>query len=176
MRFTGDIWKNHPCCVVVMKEDLIQSRPVFTQKVINAVTRAQLWATANREEAARMLGSEGKGYLPAPTPVVSRVFTGYANIPEYAGTAIRHPEWGVERIGFQPYPYPSATRFILSEMRKTLMEGNTDFLKRLDPDHVVTDLVSYDFVKRAVTAVGGPGKFEIMNYDHPWDREETVEI
>ncbi|MCP4688795.1 MAG: ABC transporter substrate-binding protein, partial [Desulfobacterales bacterium] len=37
MRFTGDIWKNHPCCVVVMHENTIRSRPAFTQKVVNAI-------------------------------------------------------------------------------------------------------------------------------------------
>ncbi len=31
MRFTGDIWKNHPCCVVVMNEKLTSSNPIFTQ-------------------------------------------------------------------------------------------------------------------------------------------------
>lgn len=180
MRFTGDIWKNHPCCMVVMNEMLTREKPVFTQKVVNAVVRAQLWTMNNRAEAAKILSLEGGGYLPASENVLKRVFTAYADLPEYGKgnipQAIKHPEWGIERIDFQPYPYPSATRFIIEEMRETRMEGDTRFLKALRADDAVRDLVSYTFVKKAITAVGGPGKFEQLNYENPWDREEVVRL
>ncbi|QTA90373.1 ABC transporter substrate-binding protein [Desulfonema magnum] len=180
MRFTGDIWKNHPCCVVVMNENLVRSRPVFTQKVINAIVRAQLWILNNRAEAARILSIDGNKYLPAPEKILLRVFTGYDNLAIYGkGTvprAIRHPEWNIGRIGFQPYPYPSATRFIVKEMARTLMEGNTAFLKRLDPDGVAKDLVDYTFVKKAIANVGGPEKFDAISIENPWEREEVFDL
>lgn len=180
MRFTGDIWKNHPCCVVVMNENLTRSRPVFTQKVINAVVRAQQWTTENPEEAARLLGPEGGNYLPAPEPVLRRVFTDYANIPEYTAgdppRPIHHPEWNIGRIGFQPYPYPSATRFILSELSRARVEGETGFLRELDADFAVRDLMDDQFVKRAIQVAGWPRKFDGPDFASPWVREEVVEI
>jgi NitT/TauT family transport system substrate-binding protein len=179
MRFTGDMWKNHPCCVIVMAESLVRSEPVFVQKVINAIVRAQAWATDNPGAAATLLSREGQGYLPTSEDVLKRVFTGY-DLATYGGKngpkAIRHPEWKVGRIGFQPYPYPSASRFIVSRMQSTLMEGDTAFLKDLDPDRVATDLVDETFVKKAIDAVGGPGRFAPIDLTRPWDREETIDI
>jgi NitT/TauT family transport system substrate-binding protein len=179
MRFTGDIWKNHPCCVVVMTENITRSQPVFTQKVINAIVRAQLWMTKNPGKAAKVLSRDGGKYLPLPEKVLLRVFTQYdfSAYGKGAGPkAIRHPRWDIGRIGFQPYPYPSATRFIVKEMGHTLMEGDTSFLKRLDAEFVVKDLVDDSFVKKAIADVGGPGQFHAINIEHPWDREEVIEL
>jgi NitT/TauT family transport system substrate-binding protein len=179
MRFTGDIWKNHPCCVVVMNEMVSRSRPVFTQKVINAIVRAQLWTSNNLAEAANLLGREGMKYLPVSKKVLSRVFTGY-DLSRYGKgaipRAILHPEWGVGRIGFQPYPYPSATRLIVKEMGRTLMEGNSAFLRDLDPYLAARELVDDTFVKRAMEHVGGWGKFPAFSTENPWEREEVVEV
>ncbi len=179
MRFTGDIWKNHPCCVVVMNEEVIRAAPVFTQKVINAIVRAQLWTIEHPAEAARILSREGEGYLPTSERVLNRVFTGYDTETYGAGAvprAIHHPEWAIRRIGFQPYPYPSATRFIVREMGGTVMEGDTAFLKKLDPDKVAADLVEDRFVKQAINAVGGPDRFDLIDLTHPWHREEVIAL
>lgn len=183
MRFTGDMWKNHPCCVVVMKEDVIDSNPVFTQKVVNAVVNAQKWVLGHPEQTAHMLSKDGKRYLPMSKETLMRVFTGYdpadygkANEKHNLPVAIKHPEWNIERIGFQPYPYPSATRFIFQQLRQTVVQGDNDFLHKVDPQHVVKDLVNYDFVKKAVTTAGGPSRFTDMNLESPWDREETIDI
>lgn len=179
MRFTGDIWQNHPCCVVVMNEKITRSNPVFVQKVINSIVRAQLWMTHNLEQSAKILSRDGGKYLPIPEDILLRVFTMYDH--SYYGNglgprAIRHPGWDVGRIGFQPYPYPSATRFIIEEMRHTLMEGNTTFLKKLDVDFAVKDLVDDTFVKKSIMEVGGPGKFKMIDIGHPWTREEVIEL
>ncbi len=179
MRFTGDIWKNHPCCVVVMKENLVNSNPVFTQKIMNAIVRAQLWISQNPLKTAKILSREGGNYLPIPEKILTRVFTEY-NLSTYGKgvlpQAIKHPEWDMGRIGFQPFPYPSATRFIIREMSNTLMEGNSDFLKKLDIDFAARDLVNYTFVKNAVNNVGGPEKFGPVNIEHPFEREEIIEL
>lgn len=179
MRFTGDMWKNHPCCVVVMKEDILKSDPAFSQKVINAVVRAQKWVLQNMEQTAAVLSKEGKGYLPMSKQTLLKVFTDYdparygkGNKPE----AIRHPQWGINRIGFQPYPYPSATRFIYDQLRETVVQGDNAFLQKVKGDEVVKDLVAYDHVKKAVIENGGPGVFSRTNLESPWDREEVIEI
>ncbi len=179
MRFTGDIWKNHPCCVVVMNEHTVRSQPVFTQQVVNAIVRAQLWLNRSPEKAARILSREGDGYLPVTENILLRAFTGYDVSTYGAGDpprAIEHPDWNIGRIGFQPYPYPSATRFIVKEMRRTLMEGDASFLESLRPDFAATDLVEDAFVKKAIADVGGPGKFSAIHIDHPWEREEIVQL
>jgi NitT/TauT family transport system substrate-binding protein len=179
MRFTGDIWKNHPCCVVVMNEAVLRSRPVFTQKVVNAIVRAQLWISNNLAETANILGREGMKYLPVSKKVMLRALTGYSLSAYGEGAipqAIVHPEWHTGRIGFQPYPYPSATRLIIKEMRHTLMEGNTAFLRDLDPGAAAEELVDDTFVKKAMHSMGGPDRFPSMNLKSPWEREEIIEV
>ena len=179
MRFTGDIWKNHPCCVVVMNETLCRSRPIFTQKVINAIVRAQLWALNNPAKTARILSRDGNKYLPIPEKILLRAFNGYDLSAYGEGVvpqAIQHPEWNIGRIGFQPYPYPSATRLIIREMGHTLMEGNAAFLKRLDPDFAAKDLVDDTFVKKALAGIGGHEKFNAIDIERPWERDEIIEL
>ena len=179
MRFTGDMWQNHPCCVIVMNQHLIDRKPVFTQKVINALVRAQLWVTEHPLETAKLLGLEGRGYIPLETEVLQRVFSGYslsAYGPGNSPRAIRHTDWPVRRIGFQPFPYPSATRFIVERMRQTVMEGDSSFLALLDPDEVAKDLVDDRFVKKAIAAAGGVDRFGLIDPAHPWQREEVIDI
>ena len=103
LRFTGDMWKNHPCCVVCMNEQTVAARPEWTQKVMNAVVRAQIDAQANKREVAHMLSKNGKGYLPMPAKVVERAMTFY-DVADYSDpAAIRHKaEWQNGRIDFQP--------------------------------------------------------------------------
>lgn len=179
MRFTGDIWKNHPCCVVVMKENVVNSDKAFTQKVINAIVRAQQWIIKNRDKTANILSREGKGYLPVSEKVLLRVFNTYdldlygkGRIPQ----AIHHPHWEVKRIDFQPYPYPSATRFIFEELSNTLVEGNKSFLKKLSADFVADDLVDYTFVGNAINSLGMDRKIGELNTEKGWEREEILEI
>lgn len=179
LRFTGDIWKNHPCCVIVMKEELVQSRPVFTQKVVHAIVRAQKWILSHMKETAGILSKEGKDYLPMSRETLERVFTFYDPGTYCTGKgpqAIRHPGWGVQRIGFQPYPYPSATRFIFNQLRQTLVQGDNEFLDTVRADDVVRDLVAYDFVKKSIMQIGGPGAFTDMDVQSPWEREEIIDI
>ncbi|MFZ5569841.1 MAG: ABC transporter substrate-binding protein [Thermodesulfobacteriota bacterium] len=177
MRFTGDIWKNHPCCVVVMKEARGPRQEARCQKAVNAVVRAQLWMVNNREKAAELLSREGRGYLPVPKDILLRAFTGY-DINVYGGNAvpraIRHPQWNMRRIDFQPYPYPSATRFIVNAMKQTLMEGDATFLQSLDPDFAARDLTDLRYVTKAVLQAGGLAKFGQADPRNPWEREEIV--
>ena len=39
LRFTGDIWRNHPCCVVCMNELQVTKNPEWSQKVMNAIVK-----------------------------------------------------------------------------------------------------------------------------------------
>ena len=176
MRFTGDIWKNHPCCVLVAREALCQREAPLVQGAVNAVVRAQAWCTNHRVEAAGILSRDGAGYLPVTKDVLMRVFTG-SDLPLYSEgpppRPVMHPEWKAPRIGFQPFPYPSATEFIIRQMGKSLVEGDTGFLRSLDPGAAARELVDASFVTRAMEKAGSPG-------ESPWSREmsreEIIEI
>ncbi len=162
MRFSGDIWKDHPCCVVVCNEDLINHDSVSVQKATNAIVRAQLWCTENPKEAAYLLSRDGEGYLPVTKKVLEEVFY------DPDENSLKHPEWGVKRIGFQPYPYPSATEFIIKQMKDTIVEGNIDFLKNLNSSAATEKLVDDSFVLKAIE--------EIEGIEKPFLRKEVVEI
>lgn len=170
MRFTGDIWKNHPCCVVVANENFINKNEVLIQKAMNAIARAQEWCINNPGETAHLLSRDGEGYLPFPKDILKKVF-------ENPGKdEVHHPDWNVERIGFQPYPFPSATRFIIDRMRQTLVEGDTLFLKELDTGKAVDDLVDDSFILKTLDEMGGMKKFTNSDLTRPYTREEIVEI
>jgi NitT/TauT family transport system substrate-binding protein len=170
MRYSGDIWKNHPCCVVVANEHLIQESPIVIQKAVNAIVRAQAWCLQNPKETAHLLSRDGEGFLPVKESILHRVF---GAIPE---KELIHPQWNVERIGFQPFPFPTATRFILEQMKKTKVEGNTDFLTTLDVNTAVAQLVDDRFVRKALDDMGGVKMFSHGDTEELFSREETVEI
>ena len=177
LRFTGDIWKNHPCCVVCMHEGDTVRRPEWTQKVVNAIVKAQIYTSQNKGEVAEMLSRDGKGYLPMPAAVVKRAMTLYTDDEGYVDShAIMHEDWGNGRIDFQPWPYPSATRMIVKAMNKTVVDGDKTFLGGLDPDFVVNDLVNYDFVRSALEKYPEWKNDPSVNPDDPFAREEVVDL
>ncbi len=171
LRFTGDIWKNHPCCVVTAHEEDTIHRPEWTQKVTNAIVRAQVWASEHKGEAARLISRDGSGALPLPESVILKAMTDYGPAYENSG-AIRHPDWSGGRIDFQPWPYPSATRLIVEAMGQTIVEGDATFLDDLDPQFVADDLVDYRFVRQALQAYPAWANASEAAYD----REEVLQL
>jgi NitT/TauT family transport system substrate-binding protein len=153
-RFVGDAWRDHACCVVVVRQELIDRAPHSVQAVTDAVTGAQQWISGNRPGAAGLL-STGR-YLPQPLPAITKALT-YAPA-EHAAT-LRNPGWHGERIGFAPYPFPGFTAALVEAMRDTVVDGDTSFLDGLDPTAVHADLVDDRFVLRSMTSLGGPGAF-----------------
>jgi NitT/TauT family transport system substrate-binding protein len=176
LRFTGDIWKNHPCCVITMNEELTKQKPEWTQKTVNAVVRGAIYASENKKEVARLLSKDGEGYLPVSAEVVERAMTKYDMESYGASKAIQHPEWGNGRIDFQPWPYPSATRLIVEAMKKTAVSGDTAFLTGLDANYVAGDLVDYTFVKAALEKFPQWKKDPSVSQDDPFTREEVVSV
>ena len=64
-RFTGDVWRNHACCVVFMHEHDLNNRPEWSQKVVNAIVKAQQWTRDHRAEAAALLSKRAPTSTPA---------------------------------------------------------------------------------------------------------------
>jgi NitT/TauT family transport system substrate-binding protein len=151
LRFTGDIWKGHPCCVVVMHEAdaMDPGRAAWAQAVHDAIIQAQIYIDANRKEVAHMLSREGKRYLPFPAKVVERAMLFYNPTAYRHPPAIKHPEWGQDRINLQPWPYPSATKLVTADLKKTVVTGDAGFLDKLTAEFVAKDLVNYEFVKKS---------------------------
>ncbi|EDQ31808.2 ABC-type nitrate/sulfonate/bicarbonate transport system, periplasmic component [Hoeflea phototrophica DFL-43] len=178
LRFTGDIWKNHPCCVICMHEQATTEKQEWTQKVMNAVVKAQIYASQNKAEVARMMSKDGEGYLPMPAAIVERAMTDYEQDPDYIESgAIKHAaEWGNGRIDFQPWPYPSATKLIVEQMNNTLVGGDTTFLKDLDPQFVADDLVNYDYVRRALEKYPEWMNDPSVNAGDPFNRDEVLSL
>ncbi len=178
LRFTGDIWKNHPCCVVCMHEAdaMDPARAAWTQAVLNAIVQAQIYASANKKEVAHMLSRDGKGYLPMPANVVERAMTFYDPAFYKNPPAIQHPQWKTGRIAFEAWPYPSATKLIVSDMKKTLVTGDTAFLGKLTPDFVAKDLVNYDFVKTALEKFPAWKNDPSVNPADPYGRTELIAL
>jgi len=175
LRFTGDIWKNHPCCVICTHESYTRDKPEWTQKVTDSIVRAHIFASKNKAEVAKLISRDGKGYLPTPADVVTKAITDYGPAYDQSG-AIHHRDWKNGRIDFQPWPYPSATKLIVDNMNKTLVEGDTTFLKGLDPDFVANDLVDYRFVKQAIGKNPDWLNDPSVDRNSPFERKEVLAL
>ncbi|MGZ0188792.1 MAG: ABC transporter substrate-binding protein, partial [Alphaproteobacteria bacterium] len=175
LRFTGDIWKNHPCCVVAAHESDTIERPEWTQKVVNAIVKAQIYTSQNKAEIAHLISKDGNRALPMPAKVVLKAMTDYGDSYVDSG-AIRHRDWGNGRIDFQPWPYPSATKLIVEAMSKTLVSGDTTFLKDLDPEFVAKDLVDYRFVRKALDANPSWTDDPSVDPEAPFERKEVLSL
>ncbi len=173
LRFTGDVWKDHACCVVLMHEQDLQERPEWTQKVVNALVQAQAWIQDNREQTARILSKDNaQRYTPHSYEALAQVLQ-----PELLNTqlyesngAIVNTDWKEKRIDFQPYPFPSYTEELIVKLKETLVLGRNEFLGELEPSFVAKDLVDDRFVRKAIEQIGGPSKFGLTSFE----REETI--
>ena len=72
---------------------------------------------------------------------------------------IVHKDWNQRRIDFQPFPFASYTEELVRAITTTKVEGDTKFLSTLDPKFAAKDLVDDRFVRKAITAAGGPAAF-----------------
>jgi NitT/TauT family transport system substrate-binding protein len=64
LRMTRDEWRNYICCVLTVREELIQSRPEMVQDLVNQVLGAGAWLDAqqaNRDKAVAI--AAGKGFF-----------------------------------------------------------------------------------------------------------------
>ena len=166
LRFTGDVWKDHACCLVFMNEQDLTEHPEWSQKVVNAMVKAQLWTRENRAETAHLLSSaHEQKYTPHSVEILNRVLApDESDAAEYVKSgAIRHPEWKDKRIDFQPYPFPTYTEELVKLLQETHVEGDRAFLDALDPTFAAQDLVDDSFVKKALGEVGGLPAFGLAD-------------
>ncbi len=162
LRFVGDVWKDHACCLVTLTERDIAERPEWVQRVTTALVKAQLWTRNDRAQTAELISNSGPGkYTPHTVPVLAKVLVA-SDFPSYVQSGVvRHPEWAQRRIDFQPFPYPSYTEQLVRALRETRVEGEAGFLTQLDPSFVARDLVDDRFVRNALQQVGGLAAFGV---------------
>lgn len=175
IRFTGDVWKDHACCVVQMHERDLEERPQWSQKVVNGIVQAQAWIRDNREESTKILSKDNKArYTPHPYPTLAKVMlSGEKDHQHYIKTgAIKHADWDHHRINFQPYPYPSYTEKLVTLLRETEVKGEKGFLSTLDPSFAAKDLVDDRFVKKAIEDLGG---MKVFGQAESYSRVEIIQ-
>lgn len=176
LRFTGDIWREHACCVVAMHESAVENDPEWATDVVRGVVDGQLWLQDNRSEAATLLSEDETGLFPQGPEPLERALTLYADHDHYHDDgAIQHTDWESDRIGFYPYPYPSYTKALTRQLKETRVEGETAFLEEIDPEFVADDLVTYEPIETALEDAGGPSAFGIPEEDG-YEREEDIHL
>ena len=168
LRFTGDVWRDHACCVTVVSETFADRTDGSSQALVNALASAQLAIRNDRAGAAAQL-SNGK-YLPQPLPAIERALTHY-DLAEYEPTgAIKNTEWNSQRIDFQPYAYPSYTTELIAALRETRIDGDTAFLANIDDEKAHAELVAEGLAKSAIESNGGLKAFGLASFE----RVETL--
>ncbi|WP_206667290.1 ABC transporter substrate-binding protein [Candidatus Methylobacter oryzae] len=162
LRFTGDVWQSHACCVVFMREADLELRPEWSQGVVNSIVKAQRWIRENRQETAQILSKEsGNNYTPHPQAVLERALSHYDADTYSQQGALQHVDWQQRRIDFQPFPYPSYTEELVRLLKLTHVEGDVKFLNGLNPSAVAKDLVDDRFVRKAIEKAGGAKAFDL---------------
>lgn len=175
LRFTGDVWQNHACCVVFMHENDLTRRPAWSQNVVNAIVEAQKWIRHNRAETASLLSrSDERRYTPHERDVLQQVLDPSADsLARWrADGAISHPAWHQQRIDFQPYPYEDYFLKLIEQLKNTVMEGSADFLTGLDPQAATAQLVDDRFVRKSIALAGGQREFGLT--DGVFARKEVI--
>lgn len=174
LRFSGDVWRDHACCLTLMHEQDVQQRPDWVQKVVNALTEAQVFCVTDRLQTAQIL-ARGNGYTPHDQKVLEAVFApSEAQWANYLQTgAIKHPEWHQQRIGFQPYPFDSYMEKLVELLKQTHIAGHNAFLAALDPTQAAQSLNAPQFVQKAIEQGGWQNLFQLPSN---WARTEEIRV
>ena len=151
LRFLGDVWQDHACCAITVREEFTTRYPEAATAVVGSVVRSQQWLSAHRPDSAQVLGPTG--YLPQPVAAIDKVFT--RTEAAYAGV-LRHQSWQGQRLGFSAFPAESYTESLVELMGRTTVDGKTSFLSGLTGAAAHRDLVDDRFVSQALSDVGIP--------------------
>lgn len=159
LRFTGDIWKDHACCITVVRAGLVENHPEAAQALINSLVQSQLALRLQGSAAATLL-SEG-GYLPQPIPAIEKALGDYDH--DHYGDAIQNPQWESRRIDFQPHPFASYTPALVEALRETVIDGETGFLANINLETVHEELFAVSAIASGIESNGGLGAFGIAS-------------
>lgn len=176
LRFSGDVWKDHACCVSMMHDADIEQRPEWVQNVITALVQASAWAKENRAQAAVELSRQGvQKYTPHEAEVLRSVLQPEPIIwGKYEKTgAIKHPQWQQHRLDFQPYPFESYSEMLIRLLQQTHVAGDHRFLEELDPAKAASTLFDTSFVKKALNT---PELMQTFGIGTNFSRQEVFQL
>ena len=151
LRFLGDVWKDHACCAITVREELTTKAPDLVQRITDTVVSSQTWLEEHRGSAAAMLSPTG--YLPQPLPAINKVFN---RVGADYSRVLKHPDWHGERLNFAGFPAQSYTEALVHYMGRTTVDGNTNFLNGLTGQEAHSELVDNSFVTSTLKRVGLP--------------------
>src|SRR5690606_31370793 len=117
-----EIWDGHPCCAFSVSKRFVEENPNTYRALLKSILDATSYAakSENRKEIAAAIAPAN--YLNQPVTVVEQVLTGtYA---DGLGQVRQDPH----RIDFDPFPYASCARWILSQMKRWgQINGEVDY-------------------------------------------------
>jgi len=166
LRFSGDIWRDHACCLSMMHDHDIQSRPEWVQNVINALVDAAAFAKHRRAETAELLAKQGiRHYTPHDAKVLRAVLQPEPIVwQKYERTgAIRHADWQQRRVDFQPFPFQSYSELLVKLLKETHLAGVNTFLNDVQPEKAARELFDTRFVERALQRDGLMSSFGLQS-------------
>ena len=166
LRFSGNIWRDHACCLSMMHDHDIQSRPEWVQNVINALVDAAAFAKHHRSETAELLAKQGiRHYTPHDAKVLRAVLQPEPIVwQKYERTgAIRHADWQQRRVDFQPFPFQSYSELLVKLLKETHLAGVNTFLNDVQPEKAARELFDTRFVERALQRDGLMSSFGLQS-------------
>jgi NitT/TauT family transport system substrate-binding protein len=67
--YSKDLWADHPCCVFVLKEDIIAKHPEAVQELCNSLVKSGLLASQKPDVATKI----GAAFLDQPEELVAKI-------------------------------------------------------------------------------------------------------
>ena len=145
-RLLGDVWRDHACCAVAVRQDLIDRHPDTVHALADGLVAAQGWTDAHRDEAAERLSAGG--YLPQPVGAIKRALS------RPADPGAEHAHWHGEKLGFSAFPHAAYTERLVQLMAGTAVDGDRSFLDQVDPAEAHRQLVEDTFITAALQRAG----------------------
>jgi len=71
--YSGEIWKNHPCCVIVAGNDFMQNHPDTLKKILKIHQNATDYINSNRDDAVSILSKQYKIDVNTEREVLSHI-------------------------------------------------------------------------------------------------------
>lgn len=86
--YTKDVWEDHVCCTLNLREELINNTPEITQELVDKFVNAANFIEKNPKEAAKL----SKRYLGQKPEVIERVLTSQQEIVSFNNLLITNSD------------------------------------------------------------------------------------
>ena len=168
LRFTGDVWKDHACCVVLMHEHDLSSARNGRRKWSTASSRRKPGSATTATRPRTLLSKDNPAqYTPHTYETLAQVLAPHAGVDAQVRGIGRHRSMptGTKSASTSSRIRSPATPKNWSKMLKQTARASaaTTSCRQLDPAFVARDLVDDRFVKKAIADIGGMSAFGLPN-------------